>query len=109
MSASGPRLDMGGMLFWPESDAKLFRDVLAHPRLIPYFTAFCGEGFRMDHQPLLIAQDRDSEGFNLHGGPVTGAGHFNPELQYRCQNGQLWTSLLAAAVSLCDHNAGDGG
>lgn len=32
-----------------------------------------------------------------------------PELQYKCFNGQIWTSLLAASVSLCDHNPGDGG
>ena len=33
----------------------------------------------------------------------------NPELQYRAFNGQLWTSLLAMSVQLCDHNPGDGG
>lgn len=114
LSAPGPRLDMGGMLFWDETGAKLFRDVLAHPRLVPYFRAFCGEGYRLDHQPLLIAQNKDSEGFNLHGGPlsaVAGSAHgrMNPELQYRCSSGEIWTSLLAAAVSLCDHNPGDGG
>ena len=42
--------------------------VLAHPRLVPYYRALCGEGYRLDHQPLLIAQDQDSEGFHLHGG-----------------------------------------
>ena len=31
-----------------------------------------GEGYRMDHQPLVIAQDADSEGFSLHGGPISG-------------------------------------
>jgi len=109
MSAAGPRRDMGGMLYWPEPGAKLFRDMLAHPRLVPYLSAFCGEGYRMDHQPLLIAQDRDSEGFHLHGGPITTSGRFNPELQYRCVGGEMWTTLLGCAVSLVDHSAGDGG
>lgn len=50
----------------------------------------------------------------MHGGPISGAdgvpqGVFNPELQYRCVHGQLWTSLLAASVQLCDHQPGDGG
>ena len=68
----------------------------------------------MDHQPLLIAQSANSEGFSLHGGPISGDdgvpdGHFNPELQYRFVNGQLWTSLLAVSVQLCDHHPGDGG
>ena len=69
----------------------------------------------MDHQPLLVAQEANSEGFSLHGGPISGggedasAGRFNPELQYRFVNGEMWTSLLAASVQLCDHNPGDGG
>ena len=95
----------------------------AHPHPIPDSRnallglgrpGLCGEGYRLDHQPLLIVQDGDSEGFNLHGGPVKdrdghAAGAFNPELQYRCVNGQQWTSLLAISVQLCDHNPGDGG
>ena len=114
MSAAGPRLDMGGMLSWPQPHCDVFRSILTHPRLVPYYTALCGEGYRLDHQPLLIAQQRDSEGFCLHGGPVSGddgipMGRLNPELQYRCFNGQLWTSLLAVSVQLVDHNPGDGG
>ena len=114
MSAKGPRLDLGGMLFWDHPHCNLFRNVLAHPKLVPYLNAFCGEGYRMDHQPIVIAQDRDSEGFMLHGGPISGddgvpSGRFNPELQYRCEGGHIWTTLLAVAVQLVDHNPGDGG
>ena len=58
---------------------------------------------------LLLLQERDSEGFSLHGGPVSADGRFNPTLQYRCEQGQLWTSLLAVSFQLCDHNPGDGG
>jgi len=113
MSAAGPRRDMGGMLWWPKPQSEHFREVLTHPKLLPYYHTLCGEGYRMDHQPLLIVQERDSEGFSLHGGPISGddgipEGRFNPELQYRCINGQPWTSLLAVSVQLCDH-AGDGG
>eukprot|EP00316_Scyphosphaera_apsteinii_P024051 CAMPEP_0119343208 /NCGR_PEP_ID=MMETSP1333-20130426/106324_1 /TAXON_ID=418940 /ORGANISM="Scyphosphaera apsteinii, Strain RCC1455" /LENGTH=322 /DNA_ID=CAMNT_0007355589 /DNA_START=218 /DNA_END=1186 /DNA_ORIENTATION=+ len=114
LSAEGPRQDMGGMLWWPKPDAEVFRSILTHPKLVPYYTMLCGEGYRLDHQPLLIVQDRDSEGFSLHGGPVSldhgiQQGRFNPELQYRCFNGQLWTSLLAVSVQLSDHAPGDGG
>ena len=113
-SASGPRKDMGGMLWWPREQSAVFRSVLTHPKLVPYYTALLGEGYRMDHQPLLIAQDADSEGFSLHGGPISGDdgvpnGRFNPELQYRCVNGDMWNSLLAVSVQLCDHNEGEGG
>jgi hypothetical protein len=113
-AAAGPRLDMGRMLGWPKPHCDVFRSVLAHPRLIPYITELCGEGYRLDHQPLIVAQDKDSEGFALHGGPISGddgtpKGKFNPELQYRSMNGELWTSLLAVSVHLSDHGPGDGG
>eukprot|EP00966_Prymnesium_polylepis_P250353 5789051-Prymnesium_polylepis.1 len=93
----------------PAPRPAVFRRVLAHPKLLPYYTALCGPGYRLDHQPLLIAQHKDSEGFALHGGPVSAGGRFNPELQYRCAGGELWTSLLAVSVQLCDHAPGDGG
>ena len=140
LDASGPRMDMGGMLAWPKPHCNPFRRLLAHPKLVPYITALCGKGYRLDHQPLVVAQGKDSEGFCLHGGPISGddgvpagadphargpsvpcaarvpaptafprAGVLNPELQYRAFNGQLWTSLLAMSVQLCDHNPGDGG
>ena len=163
--------------------------MLCHPKLVPYLTELCGLGYRLDHQPMVIAQvrvgdrvrvtvnphrgqvsavemswcprrprgggkggwmdgwmhsrvggwkggrqggwpcycvaampqhspqhpprplpqERDSEGFSLHGGPVTPDGRFNPTLQYRCEQGQLWTSLLAVSFQLSDHNPGDGG
>ena len=109
LDASGPRLDMGGMLFWEQPHCDVFRTMLCHPKLVPYLTELCGLGYRLDHQPLLLAQERDSEGFSLHGGPISSDGRFNPTLQYRCEQGQLWTSLLAVSYQLCDHNPGDGG
>ena len=113
MSATGPRNDMGGMLWWPDKSADLFRNALVHPKLVPYYIELMGEGYRLDHQPLLVVQDGDSEGFSLHGGPVanngTPSGAFNPDLMYRFSHGQMWTSLLAISVQLCDHSEGDGG
>mmetsp|Transcript_8796 Transcript_8796/g.12244 ORF Transcript_8796/g.12244 Transcript_8796/m.12244 type:complete len:361 (+) Transcript_8796:32-1114(+) len=111
-SEKGARRDLGGMLAW-ETD--VFRRLLAHPKLAPYLCELCGEGYRLDHQPLVLLQDGDSEGFALHGGPLSGddgvpnGGYFNPELQYRCINGQPWNSLLAMAVHLVDAPDGAGG
>jgi len=106
--ASG-RLDLGGMLAWPRPHSNVFRSLLAHPRLVPTLTALCGPGYRMDHLPLGLLQNRGSEGFALHGGPLNSEGEFNPTLQYRCVGGTLFNSLLAMSVQLSDHNAGDGG
>lgn len=56
LDASGPRLDMGGMLFWEQPHCEVFRNMLCHPKLVPYITELCGMGYRLDHQPLLLAQ-----------------------------------------------------
>jgi len=106
---SSARRDLGGMLGWPKPDCDPFRALLAHPRLLPYLLELCGPGYRLDHLPLLISQNRGSEGFHLHGGPLTASGRFNPTLQYRCVNGEFYNSLLAMSVQLTDHNPGDGG
>jgi len=74
------RRDLSGMLSWPEGQREVFRKILAHPKLVPYYTALLGNGYRMDHLPLLITQEAGAEGFSLHGGPLTGDGSFNPTL-----------------------------
>mmetsp|Transcript_3155 Transcript_3155/g.7406 ORF Transcript_3155/g.7406 Transcript_3155/m.7406 type:complete len:206 (+) Transcript_3155:740-1357(+) len=64
----------------------------------------------MDHLPFVLAQDRGSEGFQLHGGTIDcQSGEYNPFLAYTCQHGTISTALLGCNVILSDHNAGDGG
>jgi len=49
LSAEGGRTDLGGMLGWEASPGRdVFRSVLAHPILMAYLTAFCGEGYVAD-------------------------------------------------------------
>ena len=103
------RKDLGGILEWGE-DSKIFRSILDHPKLKKYFHLLLGRGYRMDHLPFVIAQDKGSEGFSLHGGSVDIAtGHFNPYLSYQCINGTIHNNLLACSVVLTDHNANSGG
>eukprot|EP01041_Mallomonas_annulata_P000133 gene133-215_t len=103
------RKDLGGILDWGQESA-IFRTVLNHPRLVPYFHEFIGKGYRMDHQPFLIIQDKGSEGFALHGGTLDAAsGEYNPHLAYSCLQGKIHNQLLAVSVALSDHNEGDGG
>ena len=72
-----------------------------------------GKGYRLDHLPFCILQNRGSEGFDLHGGRITAdgseLGKFEPDLAYSCINGNIYNPLIAASVQLCDHDAGDGG
>jgi ectoine hydroxylase-related dioxygenase (phytanoyl-CoA dioxygenase family) len=103
------RKDLGGVLEWGD-DSKVFRKILAHPRLVPLFHGILGKGYRMDHLPFVIAQDKGAEGFQLHGGTVDcNTGQYNPELAYTCHNEFIRSALLGCNVMLTDHNEGYGG
>jgi Phytanoyl-CoA dioxygenase (PhyH) len=105
------RKDLGRMLEWDGGgDAAVFRSILAHERLVPIFHGLLGQGYRMDHLPLVLAQDCGAEGFQLHGGTVDcQTGEYNHHLAYNCVHGTIRTHLLGCNVMLTDHNAGDGG
>jgi len=104
------RKDLGGVLEWDKDDSKIFKLLLAHPRLVPLFHGLLGKGYRMDHLPFVIAQDKGAEGFQLHGGTVDcTSGEYNPHLAYTCHNGNLRCALLGCSLVLTDHNAGFGG
>eukprot|EP00020_Sapocribrum_chincoteaguense_P007888 CAMPEP_0170749620 /NCGR_PEP_ID=MMETSP0437-20130122/10490_1 /TAXON_ID=0 /ORGANISM="Sexangularia sp." /LENGTH=305 /DNA_ID=CAMNT_0011088551 /DNA_START=65 /DNA_END=979 /DNA_ORIENTATION=- len=112
--APATRRDLGGLLTLPGEAGTAFRSLLAHPKLKPALVELCGSGYRLDHQPLVLLQDPNSEGFSLHGGPLShhdgvGSAPFNPELQYRSQGGAIWNSLLAMQVILSPVPAGAGG
>jgi len=104
-----PRLDLGGMLGWPKPHCDIFRKMLCHPKLVPYLKELCGEGYRLDHQPLAIASEKGAEGFSLHGGTISAEGAYTPYLAYTYSHGKMHNNLLAASFSLVDHPAGSGG
>lgn len=106
------RYDMGGMLGWPEGDREVFRNMMAHPKLVKYLNLLVGKGFRLDHSPLIIAADKGSEGFSLHGGHgcfTSTDDEGGPDLTYSSQNGNIRNSLLACSFQLVDHSATTGG
>ena len=103
------RMDLGQCLEWG-SDSQIFKSILAHPRLVPIFHELLGKGYRMDHLPLILAQEQHSEGFQLHGGTIDcTSGEYQPHLAYTYNHGMLRTALLGCNVILRDHKAGDGG
>lgn len=110
LAGTGPgRKDLGGVLEWGE-ESKVFKSILAHPRLVPIFHGILGKGYRMDHLPFVIASDKGAEGFQLHGGTIDcTSGEYNPHLAYTCNHDMIRSSLLGCNVMLCDHGAGDGG
>lgn len=107
---TGPgRKDLGKVLEWGK-ESRVFKKILAHPRLVPLFHGILGKGYHMDHLPFVLAQDKGGEGFQLHGGTVDcKSGNYNPFLAYTCHHGMIRTALLGCNVMLTDHNSGDGG
>jgi hypothetical protein len=103
------RADLGGMLGWDAPDRDVFRRVLAHPRLVPYYHAMMGEGYRMDHLPLLIQQAPGADGFVFHGGKMNDDGTWCEELAYQWHGGKMHNRLLAVSVALTETQEGDGG
>jgi len=108
---TGPgRQDLGGVLEWGKVESRIFKSILAHPKLVPFFHGILGKGYRMDHLPFVIRQTKGAEGFSLHGGTLDcNSGRYNPHLAYSCVQGHIHCALLGCNIMLSDHNAGDGG
>ena len=100
------RGDMGGMLKWEEPWCNPFRDMLVHPRIVPYLNEILGKGFRMDHQMSLLWMEKGAEGFRFHGSSGPG---FDPNQYYIFRNGQMHNGLTVVSIQLTDVNSGDGG
>lgn len=103
------RADLGGMLAWSDGDCDVFRSMLAHEKLVPYYHELVGEGYRMDHLPLMIQQKTGADGFVFHGGRMNPDGTWCQELAYTCEGGKLYNQLIGVSVALSDTMPGDGG
>eukprot|EP00962_Isochrysis_galbana_P028789 scaffold9128_cov126-Isochrysis_galbana.AAC.3 len=103
------RMDMGGLLGWDAPHREPFREVLCHPTLAPVLTDLLGVGYRLDHSPLLLAQEAGAEGHTLHGGAVTESGEPAWPLAYEFRNGRMRNQLLTVCMQLRAAGPGDGG
>ena len=103
------RKDLAGFLGWEAPHREPFREVLCHPKLVPYLHDLVGPGYRLDHNPLCILQDPGAEGFEFHGGSTLDDGSWNHPLGYDFRHGKMRCNLLAFAVHLTDVREGDGG
>ena len=91
---------------WDEPDCNPFRDMLVHPRIVPYLNELLGKGFRIDHQMFLLWMDKGAEGFRFHGSSGPG---FDPNQYYIFKNGKMHNGLTVVSFQLTDVNPGDGG
>jgi hypothetical protein len=99
---------------WDKPHCDPFRSLLAHPSLVPRLNMILGDGYRLDHLPLLIRQRKGAEGFDFHGGAIGAEGGFNDEIEYKVAPGpggepRIMNKLVNVAFALTDTNPGDGG
>jgi ectoine hydroxylase-related dioxygenase (phytanoyl-CoA dioxygenase family) len=98
------RGDLNGMLTWPQPWCQPFRDLLAHPSIVPPLVEILRDGFRVDHI-YGIVMETGAEGHVQHGGgTVDDLSHF-----YQFHNGRMRCGLTVVGWNLTDANPGDGG
>ena len=95
-----------GMLTWEQPWCRPFRDLLAHPKLIPFLNTMFGRGWKMDHSPFLLASTAGTEGLRLHGSTSR---LFDGTQHYSYANGQMRCGMIVCQFQLADVNEGDGG
>jgi ectoine hydroxylase-related dioxygenase (phytanoyl-CoA dioxygenase family) len=83
-----------------------FRDLLAHPKLLPYLNTLLGPGWRMDHAPALFVADQGAAGLAVHG--ATGRSPAQ-SAAYAYANGKMQCGLVAVEFCLTPHDEGEGG
>ena len=98
------RTDLGGMLTWPKPWCQPFRDLLAHPNIVPYLAELLREDCRLDHL-YGIVMEKGAEGHVMHGGGTADdLTHF-----YQFHNGRMRCGLTVVSWILTDCNPGEGG
>ena len=84
-----------------------FRDLIDHPRILPYLVEWLGPKFRIDHDYCIFMRPGASRG-NLHGGPAPQSGE--GDHWYRCYpDGTIRNGLTVFTFNLSDCGPGDGG
>jgi len=89
-----------GFLEWGQP----FRDLLDHPRLLPYLLEMLGPAPRLDHA-YGIAMREGTEGLHLHGGGTP----YDPAQYYHYRNGTMYCGLTVVTWALSDAPPGAGG
>lgn len=94
-----------GMLEWEKPWCDPFRELLCHPKAIPYLNAMLGRGWRMDHAPFMLCGGAGAEGLLLHG-----PGHqFDGAQYYVYKNGIMRCGMIVLQFQLSEVLEGQGG
>lgn len=95
-----------GMLEWPRPYCQPFRELLCHPKVMPYLNTMMGPGWKMDHSPFMLCGGEGSTGLTLHGGTSRNPFQVNG---YSYANDRMSCGMVVVAFQLHDVNEGDGG
>ena len=102
----GPFWHYNGMLTWLPPWCQPFRNLLAHPKVIPYLNTLLGRGWKLDHSVDVLTAINGCQGMGIHGsGNVT----FNGSRFYAYQNNRMRCGLIVCEYYLTDVNPDDGG
>ena len=91
----------GGVLHWNRA----YRDLMAHPAVVPILEQLCGARFRLDHINVHTHVAAGYSGSSLHGGSNPGGGNGF----YHYQGGQMRNGLVAVTWELEDTHCNGGG
>jgi len=105
LSGDSSRVELTGLLGWEPQYREPFRQLLVNPYVVSRLNEFCGNGFRLDHGPLVIGAKQGAEGHRLHGG----GSPFDQANWYHQQNGKIYCRGITVAWQLADCGLGDGG
>ena len=94
-----PRNDLNKISSWGEAT----KNLIDHPRILPYLIELIGPKVRIDHDYAIIMNQGETRGA-LHGGPSQDTDHW---FSYR--DGRMRNGLSVVTFFLTDADAGDGG
>jgi len=106
LAGSQKRRILKDLLVLPHPWCEPFRELLTHPKLIPYLNTMLGVGWKMDHSPVMFVAEEGAEGLALHG---AGNRVPFPAAAYSYANGEMRCGLISVEIHLSPNAEGDGG
>ena len=95
-----------GMLAWEKPWCLPFRELIAHPKIIPYTNSIFGRGWRLDSEPSIIMARKGTGGHGLHGHTSR---RCDASQGYAFANGEFRGGMTVFQYVLRDMGEGQGG
>lgn len=96
--------DAGVEVWAPSTWGDVFRDLIDHPKILPYMVKWLGKKVRIDHDYAIFMSQGESRG-RLHGGD----NGFEGDHWYKYRDGVIRTGLTVVTYFTAPAGPGDGG